>query len=219
MLTKQSGQPSPDEFLDFFDICRPCPLQHATLKQHRVYKWLHAQQGYENAEVRFRQSEYFKVGPDFDSNTKLLWFAMLVALCFWHYFLEKQSVLWGDKSANRKRQAAARTYTEARSRLREGFGPHSDDDRQKLNNLLAEARTAVLGRDVPKAYRMKGGSGRPAGVLVRELASCFHTSFGDCFSTIIMDLVSIVEPRGVNEKTVQRHIKGLLPHLATPTDQ
>lgn len=225
MNSRHSQRPSAEEFFQFFFACRSVvtlspgddPLQSAELMRHRVYTWMHSQEAYRKAERRFRESGYFRAccGDDIE----VLGFAMLVALSFWHYVLEKQSALWKGAGTNRKRNAAAGAFTAALRWIRDGFGPHSQEDRRKLAELLGDARSTVLGRDVPNAYRVRAGGHRPAAVLIRELASSFHTSYGECFPSIICDLVLIVEPSGVSTRTIERNIKSLKPHLANPTDQ
>ena len=208
-----------------------------------MYQWLLLQPGYIAAEQKFRQSKYFVVTLPgsalafshelqeqwtenyFNDHVKQLQidaqfeFARAISLRYWHYFLEKQSVLWKGGDSIRRRKVAMATFRKAANVLLQGFGPHGEEDREGLRALLAKAKQAVSGDDVPNANRVKAGSHRPAAVLIRELASIFHARYDECFPSIICDLVSIVEPNAVSERTVERHIKSIKKHLARPTDQ
>jgi len=221
-FTGKKQFPLAEEFFQFFFDYK---------EDHLVYKWLLLQQGYVKAEQRFCQSKYYTVTlmesaqafdlewgkrwteDDFNDHLQQtrfderLQFARTISLCFWHYFVEEQSVLWVDGDARKKRKSAEATYRKALNFLKQGFGPHADGSRAELQALLTETVNAVSGDGVPTAYRVKAGSHRPATVLIRELATCFHTSYSEYFPTSISDLVNILKP--VEDRTIERQIEYL----------
>ena len=236
MVTARSGQPSVEEFFQFF-------LDHQEYERHAVYQWLLLQPAYIAAEQKIRKSKYFVVmlpesARAFSYELPEQWtedyfndhverlkfdaqfeFARAISLRYWHYFFEKQSVLWKGGDSIRRRKAAVAAFRKAANVLRQGFGPHAEEDREGLRALLAKAQQAISGDDVPNANRVKAGSHRPAAVLIRELVALFHTRYDEYFPSIICDLVSIVEPDRDPTKTVERHIKFVKKHLSRPTDQ
>jgi len=119
---------------------------------------------------------------------------------------ETTGKVWKATSA-RDRAAAASDYGRALDWCRGGFGPYAQEDREKLEGLLATARDYMLGKHLSPGFRFKGGRWRPVGMLIRELVV-----FLDIFdfpsrslNPVITDLVSIVAD-DVDVRTVQRHV-------------
>lgn len=224
----QLKQPTAVDLIDF-SLCGRGAFDHS------VYKWLLKDTSFRQAASKVSRSGYFQslrpgnmlklanageimVEPGLHA-VELLTFAQRVSYCLGHYYKAKVSPVWKG-SASRRRESAARAYKLALRFVNSGFGPYAEEDQRKLVELLSTAQDYICGKHLSTGFRLKGGAARPVGILIRELVIYldYFNLRPPLLTSIVTDLVSIVEPE-VNERTVQRHIKGLLRHLTTPTDQ
>jgi len=194
-MIQSQKRPTPNEFIDF-SLCG------SNLQGHLVYRWLLAQPSYGEALRRLKHK-----GQDLD-------FAQRVSGCFGRFFAGRKI----SEASTKKLAAAAKDYGAALKWCQSGFGPYAEDDRDRLEKLLAGVRDYMLGKHVASGFQLKSGVHRSVGILVRELVvylDIFDIPSRALNSTIV-DLVSIVA--NVDTRTVERHVKNYRRQLKA-TDQ
>lgn len=172
-------------------------------RSHPVFTWLLKQENFRNAADHFKVGRYFRsIENGIEREVMELKFAGIIAFCIAAYLDETDhpKKIFIAKKTLRKR--AIGPIKKVLDLMKDGVVPFDIGDREVLESQLKNL-SLEISENKPTFYPTRRDDHLPRRLLVQRLGLLLHASFEVLDSTIITDVVLVVDP-DVDQRAIRK---------------